>query len=150
MPASYCETSTAAPTNPPERMPDMPAFTFTLIVEGPDLQADATIDALFEAGCDDALVGRSEGVQYLDFDREAGCLEEAVLSAVADIESVDGLESGAHRGRRAGVDVRHRRQDRTDQRERETARRRPARPRRVPSASHRPPRPLPAVASRRG
>ena len=29
----------------------MPTFTFTLIVEGPDLQADETIDALFEAGC---------------------------------------------------------------------------------------------------
>ena len=70
----------------------MPTFTFTLIVEGPDLQADETIDGLFEAGCDDALVGRSEGVQYLDFDRETSCLEEAVLSAVADIESVEGLE----------------------------------------------------------
>ena len=92
MPASYCETLTAAPTSQPERMPDMPTFTFTLIVEGPDLQVDETIDALFEAGCDDALVGRSEGIQYLDFDREAGCLEEAVLSAVADIESVEGLE----------------------------------------------------------
>ena len=80
----------------------MPTFTFTLIVEGPDLQADETIDALFEAGCDDALVGRSEGVQYLDFDRETSCLEEAVLSAVADIESVEGLEvvhiAGAGRG----------------------------------------------------
>ena len=70
----------------------MPAFTFTLIVEGPDPQAAETIDALFEAGCDDALVGRSDGVQYLDFDREANCLEEAVLSAVSDIESVEGLE----------------------------------------------------------
>ena len=37
-------------------------------------------------------MGRSEGVQYLDFDRETSCLEEAVLSAVADIESVEGLE----------------------------------------------------------
>ena len=30
--------------------------------------------------------------QYLDFDRDTSCLEEAVLSAVADIESVEGLE----------------------------------------------------------
>ena len=69
----------------------MSTFTFTLIVEGTDLQSDDTVDALYEAGCDDALVGRSDGIHYLDFDREAASLEEAVLSAVADIESVDGL-----------------------------------------------------------
>lgn len=69
----------------------MPTFTFTLVVEGPDLQAGELVDALFEAGCDDALIGRSEGFQYLNFDREAESVEAAVLSAVADIESVDGL-----------------------------------------------------------
>lgn len=69
----------------------MSVFTFTVIVEGPDLQSDETVDALFEAGCDDALIGIAEGLQYLDFDREAASLEEAVLSAVAAIESVDGL-----------------------------------------------------------
>ena len=37
----------------------MPAFTFTLIVTGLDLQTQDRVDALFEAGCDDALVGRS-------------------------------------------------------------------------------------------
>ena len=69
----------------------MSTFTFTLVVEGPDLQSDEVIDALFQAGCDDSLVGRSGGIQYIDFDREAASLEEAVLSAVTDIESVDGL-----------------------------------------------------------
>ena len=48
--------------------------------------------ALLEAGCDDALVGSSGGIQYFDFDREAESLEEAALSAVADIESVVGLK----------------------------------------------------------
>ena len=69
----------------------MSTFTFTLVVEGPDLQSDEVIDALFQAGCDDSLVGRSGGIQYIDFDREAASLEEAALSAVTDIESVDGL-----------------------------------------------------------
>lgn len=64
----------------------MPTFTFTLIVDGPDLLADERLRALDEAGCDDALTGRTEGLQYLDFDREASSLEEAVTSAVADIE----------------------------------------------------------------
>lgn len=69
----------------------MQRFRFTLVVEGRDLQTDRVVDALFEAGCDDALVGRSEGVQFLDFDREAGSVDEAVRSAVADVESVEGL-----------------------------------------------------------
>ena len=70
----------------------MTTHHFTLIVEGPDVQDDdALIDALFEEGCDDALVGRSDGVQYVDFDREASELDHAILSAVADVESVDGI-----------------------------------------------------------
>lgn len=66
-------------------------FTFTLTVEGCDLRAGEVVDALFDAGCDEALVGSSEGVQFLDFDREAGSLGEAVQSAVADVESVEAL-----------------------------------------------------------
>ena len=69
----------------------MQRFTFTLTVEGRDLQAGEVVDALFDAGCDDALVGSSEGVQFMDFDREAGSIEEAVLLAVADVESVQDL-----------------------------------------------------------
>ena len=70
----------------------MPNYQFTLIIEGPDLQADAIIDALFEAGCDNALVGRTDGVQYLDFDRNAPSLEDAILSAVVDVERIDAAE----------------------------------------------------------
>jgi len=70
----------------------MSAYHFTLIAEGLDLDDDAVIDALYEHGCDDALVGRSHGVQYLDFDREAPSLDAAVLSAVADVERLDGVE----------------------------------------------------------
>ena len=66
---------------------------FTLIAEGPDLQSDELIDAIYEAGCDDATVGRVDGIHYLDFDREADSLEEAILSAVADLERLDlGIE----------------------------------------------------------
>ena len=69
----------------------MPIHHFTLIVDGPDLQDDMFIDRLFEAGCDDAAIGRSDGIQYVDFDREAASLDEAVLSAVRDVEHVDGV-----------------------------------------------------------
>ena len=70
----------------------MSTYHFTLIVEGPDLQDEARIGALFEAGCDDAAVGQSDGVQFVDFDREAGTLDGAILSAVDDLERLDGVE----------------------------------------------------------
>ncbi len=69
----------------------MPVHHFTLIVEGTDLQADPKTEALFEAGCDDATVGRSNGVQYIAFDREAESLAEAVHSAQRDVEKVEGV-----------------------------------------------------------
>ena len=68
------------------------SYQFTLIVEGPDLQSDAAIDVLFENGCDDALVGRTDGIQYVDFDREAPSLETAILSAIADLERLPDVE----------------------------------------------------------
>ncbi len=70
----------------------MNSYHFTLIVHGPDLQSEELVEALYEAGCDDALVGRVDSLQYLDFDREASSLPDAVLSAVAGLESVDGVE----------------------------------------------------------
>ena len=69
----------------------MPVHNFTLIVDGPDLQDASLIDAVFEAGCDDAAIGRIDGIQYVDFDREAVTLDQAILSAVADLERIDGV-----------------------------------------------------------
>lgn len=70
----------------------MTTHSFTLIAEGPDLQEDRILDALHNAGCADALVGRADGVQYVDFDRDAGTLEDAVLSAIADLETIAGID----------------------------------------------------------
>ncbi|MXY26523.1 MAG: DNA-binding protein [Acidobacteria bacterium] len=70
----------------------MPLHHFTLIVDGPDLQDAAYIDMLFEAGCNDGTVGRADGIQYIDFDREAPSFDEAILSAVTDVERVAGAE----------------------------------------------------------
>ena len=69
----------------------MTTHTFTLIVDGPDLQSDELIDDVYEAGCDDALIGRADGIQFADFDREADTLQNAVLSAVAELESIAGI-----------------------------------------------------------
>lgn len=70
----------------------MAVYTFTLIVDGPDLQSEANSAALFEAGCDDALVGRAGTLQYIDFDREARSLSDAVFTAT---ESIERAVSGA-------------------------------------------------------
>ena len=70
----------------------MPIHHFTLIVDGPDLQDDTLINAVFEAGCDDAAISRTGGVQYVDFDREAASLDQAILTAVTDLERIDGVD----------------------------------------------------------
>ena len=64
---------------------------FTLIIEGRDIHNDEVFDALYEAGCDDALFRSKDGTQYMDFTREAATLDEAISSAVRDIETVDGV-----------------------------------------------------------
>lgn len=42
----------------------MTTCLFTLIVEGVEL-TDEHVDALYEAGCRDDLIGRTNGVQYI-------------------------------------------------------------------------------------
>ena len=70
----------------------MDTYHFTLIVEGTDFMDDDIVDALYGGRCDDATVGVSNGVPCADFSREAESLEEAALSAIADLESVDPIE----------------------------------------------------------
>jgi hypothetical protein len=43
-------------------------------------------DALFVAGCDDALISSCDGSLQLAFDRTGGSLSEAVISAIQDVE----------------------------------------------------------------
>ena len=69
----------------------MSGFQFTLIVEGLVLQDAPFVDLLFDAGCNDATVGCADGVQFVDFDREADTLGAAILSAIDDLEKVQGV-----------------------------------------------------------
>ena len=71
----------------------MPRATYNFMLEtsGRDVLDDEVFDALTEAGCDDAGVGRSVGVVRLDFDREARSYCEAVRSAIEDVQSVPGV-----------------------------------------------------------
>jgi hypothetical protein len=64
----------------------MRTYEFTLLVEGADLQRDAAQNALFEAGCDDATIAVTAGVQHLHFDREARSFADALVSAISEVE----------------------------------------------------------------
>ena len=71
----------------------MPRATYNFILEtsGRDVLDDEVDAALYEAGCDDACIGRFLGVDHLDFDREADSYCEAVRSAIEDVQSVPGV-----------------------------------------------------------
>ncbi len=64
-------------------------YQFTLILDGVDEKTPGLEDALFEAGCDDALINYKNGAVYLDFDREDEDLERAIISAIKNIESAN-------------------------------------------------------------
>lgn len=66
----------------------MREYSFTLIIEG---DVNGSLDALFEAGCDDATFGSVDGVHYADFDRSAETFAAAVAAAISAVESVSGL-----------------------------------------------------------
>lgn len=64
-------------------------YEFILKYALPDENADSSqhLDALFEAGCDDATIGTGKtGAIALEFVREAASADAAVLSAIADVK----------------------------------------------------------------
>ena len=62
-------------------------YDFTVYLQGTPELTDEMADALFEAGCDDGSPGSCERVVSIDFHREAKSLDEAVRTAVANIEA---------------------------------------------------------------
>lgn len=62
-------------------------YQFTLVLANLDENAPKLEDSLFEAGCNDALINFRNGTVYLDFDRKAASLEEAVMSAIKNVEA---------------------------------------------------------------
>jgi hypothetical protein len=64
----------------------MTTYEFRLIFSNTVEMTDDVVNRLFEAGCDDGSPGTFCGVPYIDFHREADCLESAIRSAVADVQ----------------------------------------------------------------
>lgn len=67
------------------------SHSFELIFEIDGEFTDELYDELYEAGCDDTTFVTRSGRHYAEFDRESHSFASAVLSAIADLESVDGV-----------------------------------------------------------
>lgn len=65
----------------------MNTYSFTLVLKGVNETTPDLEDALYNSHCDDALINFRNGTVYLDFDRESETLENAIISAIKDVES---------------------------------------------------------------
>lgn len=63
----------------------MATFDFKVVLNHNDID-EAQADALY-ARCKDGTLITSAGVTYMDFDRDADSLDEAIRSAIADINA---------------------------------------------------------------
>lgn len=76
-------TATQRPSNS-----ETDTHSFTLILSGAEDLTDKLEKAIYGGGCGDALLGMTEGQIFLDFDREAKSLGEAIVSAIRQVESL--------------------------------------------------------------
>ena len=60
-------------------------YEFSIILSGVNEVTPEMENAVFEAGCDDALLGVQNGSVFLDFHRDAASPVEAISSAIAGI-----------------------------------------------------------------
>jgi hypothetical protein len=60
-------------------------YEFSLILSSTGV-SDEDADRLFEAGCDDASLSMRDGFTRLQFDRTAANLDEALASAIQNVE----------------------------------------------------------------
>lgn len=64
----------------------MKLHEFSIIASGLDPNADDFDSRFYEAGCDDATIAFQKGHIIVDFGREAESLEDAIVSAIADVK----------------------------------------------------------------
>ena len=64
----------------------MPTFEFQVILANVSSMTEEMADSLYEAGCDDGTAFSSQGIAAIGLSREADSLEQAVRSAISDVE----------------------------------------------------------------
>ncbi len=62
---------------------------FALVVSGASKLKTEIVDALYEAGCDDATVSIRSGRMYLTFVRQAPSFKDAIFSAIRNIKAAN-------------------------------------------------------------
>ena len=67
----------------------MKTYEFDVVLQNVSEVTDDQADALFAAGCDDGTPTCRDGVAWIHFDREAPSLEEAIRSAVVQVQAAD-------------------------------------------------------------
>ena len=65
----------------------MKIYEFDVVLKAVAEITDEQADALFAAGCDDGTPVSSNGRAWVHFDREEASLEEAIRSAVAQVQA---------------------------------------------------------------
>ena len=65
----------------------MRTYEFDVILKDIAQVNDEQADLLFERGCDDGTPASCDGTAWIHFDREASSLEEAIRSAVSQVQS---------------------------------------------------------------
>jgi hypothetical protein len=65
----------------------MKTYEFDVILKEMSEVTDHQADELFAAGCDDGTPAGCDGLAWIHFDREAASLEEAILSAVTQVQA---------------------------------------------------------------
>lgn len=65
----------------------MKTYEFNVILIDVSEATDEHADALFEAGCDDGTLVSRNDQAWIHFDREASSLEDAIRTAVAQVQS---------------------------------------------------------------
>ena len=73
----------------------MPTFDFQLVLADVEAMTAEIADALYEAGCDDGTPFSSQRVAAIGFSRDAPTLEEAIRSAIADVNKAGFVVSRA-------------------------------------------------------
>ena len=65
----------------------MKTYAFDVVLKEIAELTDDQVEELFAAGCDDGTPVSCEGIAWIHFDREAASLEEAILSALTQVQT---------------------------------------------------------------
>jgi hypothetical protein len=75
----------------------MARYSFTLHVSGLNTDNEYYEDALYNAGCTDALIAVVDGDVLIDFDRQAQSYDLAVQSATREVQKAGGKVTNVER-----------------------------------------------------